>query len=413
MKQFYSLALSVFLILPAMAQQWTEVASLPLGGERHHPITFTLNGTGYSLMGSDSNDFPRAESYKYDPTSDEWTQIANFPGLPRGFSYAVTDEEFAYLGFGLNGESNTVLDDLWKFDPVTEEWTELSSCPCTARFHPAMILVEGKIFMGAGGSAFGNLRDWWEYDIVSDSWTEKQEIPGAVRHHPFYFGLNGDAYVGFGHGNNLGGSLQVFNDFYRWNVDTENWTILDDFPGEARVAGTQFSHDGFGYVLSGDGDDHDFMDEGEFWQYNPDSESWSQLPSHPGFSRWAPGSFIIDGEVYFAQGQERFNQFPFSEISRSVLKFDLDLYNSPFSVNEFSEEQTLSIYPNPASDQIQFSIDGNTLPNLVRVIDFTGRTVLEISDFTQSISLTGLSAGTYVLEAVTDKGLIHGRFIKE
>ena len=82
------------------------------------------------------------------------------------------------------------------------------------------------------------------------------------------------------------------------------WIQLNDFPGEARVAGTQFSYNGKGYVLSGDGDDHGPLDEGEFWEYDPSSDSWTQLPSHPGNAIWAPGCFVIGCNVYFLLGQD-------------------------------------------------------------------------------------------------------------
>ena len=45
---------------------------------------------------------------------------------------------------------------------------------------------------------------------------------------------------------------------------------------------TQFSYNNKGYVLSGDGDDHGPLSSGEFWEYNPLTDNWSQLPSHPG-----------------------------------------------------------------------------------------------------------------------------------
>jgi len=63
------------------------------------------------------------------------------------------------------------------------------------------------------------------------------------------------------------------------------------------VAGTQFSYNGFGYVLSGDGDNHGSMNTGEFWAYDPVTDTWDELPPHPEGSRWAPASFIIDGEL--------------------------------------------------------------------------------------------------------------------
>ena len=59
-----------------------------------------------------------------------------------------------------------------------------------------------------------------------------------------------------------------------------------------------------GYILSGDGDDHGPLDTGEFWEYDPLNDNWTQLTSHPGGARWAPGSFVIDCDVYLTSGYE-------------------------------------------------------------------------------------------------------------
>ena len=79
----------------------------------------------------------------------------------------------------------------------------------------------------------------------------------------------------------------------------DSWLQLADFPSEARVAGTQFSFNGKGYILSGDGDNHGPLSSGEFWCYDPFTDAWNELPSHPGGAIWAPGSFVIDSDVYF------------------------------------------------------------------------------------------------------------------
>jgi len=97
---------------------------------------------------------------------------------------------------------------------------------------------------------------------------------------------------------------------------------LTDFPSEARVAGTQFSYDGKGYILSGDGDDHEPLDFGEFWEYTPANDSWIQLPSHPGGAIWAPGSFIIGCDAYFLLGQD--NNYNFPSLPVSLFKYKLD-----------------------------------------------------------------------------------------
>ncbi|KAL3826360.1 hypothetical protein ACHAXA_003684 [Cyclostephanos tholiformis] len=132
---------------------------------------------------------------------------------------------------------------------------------------------------------------------------------------------------------------------------------------EGRVAGTQFSmafpppptsRDGVstddlrgsaGFILSGDGDDHDYMPQGEFHAYFPrpagtvtheddDSDAssyprWRALPPHPGASRWAPGSFVMRGSAraYFLCGYDRYT----NEHRSDVWGIDLSSLFSPRS----------------------------------------------------------------------------------
>ena len=76
----------------------------------------------------------------------------------------------------------------------------------------------------------------------------------AVFPDPFYFSIDDQAYVGLGHG------AGIFTDFYRWAQGA--WTAIADIPGGGKVAGTQFTFQGEGYVLSGDGPDHSFLPTG-------------------------------------------------------------------------------------------------------------------------------------------------------
>jgi len=137
------------------AQEWVQVASLPSNfNQTHHSFGFSFDGLGY-LVGGNSNTGVRDDFYQYDPTTDAWTQLTDFPGAARGFAIGDTWAGKAYFGFGNDGNNN--LNDLWEFDPVTMTWTQLSSCPCLERTHPAMIAQNGKVFVGLGGSNVGNL----------------------------------------------------------------------------------------------------------------------------------------------------------------------------------------------------------------------------------------------------------------
>ena len=160
-----------------------------------------------------------------------------------------------------------------------------------------MIVVNDKIYVGCGSNNTGNLGDWWEYDIISDTWSQKKVILLEMTDTILFIlelvimltlGLDMEVYLGL---EVILHQIHIYNDFYRYNPLNDSWLQLNDFPSEARVAGTQFSYNGKGYVLSGDGDDHGPLDSGEFWEYNPLNDSWNQLTSHPGGAIWAPGNF--------------------------------------------------------------------------------------------------------------------------
>ena len=284
------------------SQNWNQVSNFIEDG-RHHPITFANDNYGFVVCGSYTN-----EVFKYDKLNDSWSQLQDFPAAGRGYSYGVTVGNKAYMGLG-STSNGLYPTDWWEYDMDNDSWTQKSSLPTDGRNHPAMIPIGDKIYMGCGSNDNGNLGDWWEYDIMNDVWTQKTDIIGNERHHPFYFGIGNYAYVGFGHGSIFGpgsnpsSNSYIYNDFYKYDPSNDSWAQLNSFPGEARVAGTQFPYNGKGYVLSGDGDDHGPLDSGEFWEYNPSNDSWIQLTSHPGGAIWAPGNFVIGCDVYFLLGQ--------------------------------------------------------------------------------------------------------------
>ena len=384
MQPHFKLLLLLNLItLPTIvqSQNWVQVNSLPNSfNETHHSFAFSFDDTGYIVAGN-SNSGERDDFYQYNPINDSWTELAPFPGAPRGFAIGDTWNEKAYFGFGHDGTS--LLNDLWVFDPSNMSWTELASCPCAARTHPAMIAHNGKVFVGLGNTSTENMNDWWEYDITLNTWSQKDDLPSQSRHHPYQFGINDYVYTGLGHGND------IFNDWFRYDIAAETWTQVATLPAEGRVAGTQFSYNGLGYVLSGDGDNHDSMETGEFWAYDPSSNNWEEMPPHPEGSRWAPASFIINGEVYIINGTS------FSQYVTEIYKYNLD---SALSIHE-STNSTIRIYPNPATDIINIDVPEN-LKYSTNIYDLNGR-LISSSKNSSIIEIQTLPLGVYLIE-ITD-----------
>lgn len=283
------------------------------------------------------------------------------------------------MGFGL--KNSTPLKDFWEYDPTTEQWTELAACPCTARSHPAMVEADGKIYVGLGTGTILDLGDWWAYDIIADTWIEQPDFPAQARHHPYYFDINGKIYVGFGHSRQ-----DIFNDFYVFNPETNSWTELARLPAEGRVAGTQFDYKGKGYILSGDGDDHGSMPTDEMWEYDPLKNTCTIRTPHPGRSRWAPGSFVVDGVAYFLFGRldgENYNDIWAFDLNPAMDTIDLG-------------ESDIILYPNPVKDRLLLA--SKETYDRFEIRDVSGRLMINSNLNSNVINVSELINGIYFIQ---------------
>jgi N-acetylneuraminic acid mutarotase len=390
-------------------EEWSRIADSEVTA-RHHPVTFTVGGNAYLLTGTtaQSNPLGTDNFYRYQPEEDTWVELDRFPGGARSYAYAGVYNDKAYFGFGSN-DFTFYYDDLWEFDPRTEEWTQLSSCSCIGRTHPAFVVLEGKIYVGLGGNN-GDLKDWAVYDIESDTWAEMPEFPGPPRHHPYHFAAGGKVYAGFGHqGSNY------FADWYEFDPQTQAWTRRKDHPAGPRVAGQEFSHNGYGYILSGDGNNHFNLQEGEFWKYLHEADEWERLPNHPGqgpdgrAGRWAPGCMVLNEEVYFFGGVSRAGGFIFNEVH----KFPLE--STSTGLWERKTSLPLTVYPNPVNQQIHFEIEKGNNVGPMRVVLYSaqGQVFLDQKQGTTQLNVEFLPPGSYFLQVITEDNIAYGsKFLK-
>lgn len=389
MKHTYLL---IFILLSffCYSQEWEPISSLPDDFNTDHSFAFAIDGTGYMVAGNVTSG-PTASFYSYDPDADVWTKKEDFPGAARGFAIGEVWDGKAYFGFGFG--NGGLLDDFWEYDPITDAWTQLASCDCDARTHPAMVALNGEIYLGLGGTSNGNSNDWWAYNIDDNNWEERERFPAAPRHHPFQFTDGEYVFVGFGHGSGF-----ISNQWYRYNTLDNTWMEVQKLPAEGRVAGTQMSYNGLGLILSGDGDDHSNMETGEFWLYEPIFDNWSALTPHPGASRWAPASFILNDEVYLLNGER--NGFYYTD----NFKFDLSILNKPIlsmSVNEdssefeFSDDECNAIQSRKinVATRLPFSEDVD-----INIIIDLASTAVDGVDFILEVKEATLLAGDNIIE---------------
>ena len=361
------------------AQSWVAKADAPAG--RHHPISFALNGKGYAITGTDSTGQPTDDAFEYNPISDTWNVLSDFPGLARSYGIGTVASGKGYLGFGAT--DTAYLKDFWSFDPSNGTYTQLTDCGCSSRKHPAMISMGNRIYVGLGNDLTGDKNDWWLYRIDDDTWTQMANLPGLGRHHPYMFNAGGEVFVGLGHG-----GPTIFKDWYKLDTISNTWTTMNQFPGEGRVAGTQFNMHGYGFILSGDGDDHSSMDTGEMWRYNPANDTWLEFQPHPGNSRWAPGSFVINNEVFFFGGVNSSSNYP-----NDLLSFDIASATVGFDEKVLG---SINLYPNPAKNYISWEF-AEPLSEVV-LINTLGQVIKSCKAELKQMNVKNLDQGVYFVQ---------------
>jgi hypothetical protein len=146
------------------------------------------------------------------------------------------------------------------------------------------------------------------------------------------------------------------------------------------------------------------MPTGEFWEYDPDLDSWNELDPHPGISRWAPGSFVIDGAVYFMGGENR---------QTDVIQNDVWTYQLTFPTSTANAESSngFKLYPNPARNVVMVESSSNQ-NTLLTIFGLNGKPVLEQNiNQRATIDVSSLSAGVYLIALQSSEKTVYEKLL--
>jgi N-acetylneuraminic acid mutarotase len=177
--------LDIFWKYDPASDTWEELPPFP-GGIRSFPVAFAIDGKGYVVGGGIGNDVPGStfyhkDAWEYDPATQAWTQLADFPGQGRWRAFAFVIDGQAYVGGG-NHESTNSSDfsDCYRFDPADGSWTPIADFPEGYGLGCYAVAIDGKAYVGEGGNHdyFEAYRTkLWEYDPGSDTWTHVSYTP--------------------------------------------------------------------------------------------------------------------------------------------------------------------------------------------------------------------------------------------
>ena len=105
-----------------------------------------------------------------------------------------------------------------------------------------------------------------------------------------------------------------------------------------------------------------------------------------------------------------------SNATTAAVNMRLDTFNftSVLGTNDFLASK-FSVYPNPATDVINFTNDANAVVSKVEMTDLNGRVVKsQVMNATEGqVSVSDLSAGVYMMKITTDQGVATKKVIKD
>jgi len=266
---------------------WKELNNFPFSG-RVYGVTFSLLGKGYVVSGRNIEKGHLQDVWSYDPLKDLWTQKNDYP-----FSYFV---EYAVS----TNDKGYVIDytgRLYEYNPVLDSWKYLSTFPTGSRPHLTGFGLGGNVYFGTGNgttSESGYYNDFWKYDVSQNEWTLVDNFPGVERSTAFSFVIGDHAYVGLG---SSGGAPPIHPDVYSYSAKTGEWKQIADFLEINFLLGISFSSDSKGYIGLAE------RDHAKMYEYDPVANSWRPLAKFPSEFSVLTNSFTINKRMFVFGGR--------------------------------------------------------------------------------------------------------------
>jgi len=233
-----------------------------------------------------------------------WTQKANVNGVERWGAFGFSIGNYGYIGGGYDGNAN--LDDFWRYDPATNSWTQKADVPLALR-GASTFIISGKGFLTGGivtGPPYNS--NLYMYDPANDTWTQKTDYPGFPIYGAQAFAIGAKGYFGIGNGGTSTGDF--FTEFYEYDYNTDAWTQRDSFPGIERYGTFGIALNGKGYAGFGaNGATGQFFND--WWEYNPANDTWTAKTSCPVTTRDYVAGFTLGNQIYLGTGHQTSGTF--------------------------------------------------------------------------------------------------------
>ncbi len=300
MKKGLILLLFFPVLFHAQYNVWNKLNDVGMG-KRERAVGFAVMGKGYLFGGQDTAEVIHKDLWSHDPATDIWSQKADLPGSARRDAVSFVIGNHAYIGSGMDSVSaplGITLKDFWRYNPLTNAWSAVADFPGMGGngvYFSTGFSVAGKGYI-CGGKMGSNLysAQLWEYKANNNQWIQRASFPGGVRYQMASFVVGSKAYVGMGIDQNI-----YKKDMYCYDPGANLWTPIATFPAYERGAASTFSLEERGFVCLGNNGGL----LGDLLEYNPKTDTWTLRAAYGGSERKSAIAYKIDNKAYVGTGK--------------------------------------------------------------------------------------------------------------
>lgn len=347
------------------AQFWIQKASF--GGVGRHRATGCANShrgfMGLGHVNGTGQDISYKDWWEYDPSSDTWTQRADFPVSTHGAVAFVVDN------CPVVGGGSALSTQFYKFDPSLNTWTPIANCILPNPGDSQGFAINNRGFVYQGNQLA-------KYNPNTNSWSMCATAPMTFGQWTCSFVVEGSAFIK--------GGLQL----WEYKPLHDQWLQRASFPGQSTGGSSGFAIEQHGYVTSGYVGSLSVVTD-QVWSFHPATNTWQQEIEFDGAKRRFPVAFAIHDRGYIGTGTNGVNFNDFWQFNPT---------DNTIGIEESSTG--LVVYPNPASDFI--TVFGNpsiTAKQEITVYGLDGKLLLKEPRllFKQNVAVSHLQSGTYLL----------------
>lgn len=188
------------------------------------------------------------------------------------FTLLLKENKFNYSDFRVvyNGVAYLFFkNSFYSFNPGDLSFKKLSKWPVEDKYGTKGFLIDDNIYVGLGGNKTSeHSKEFLRYNISSDAWIKLSDFPGEFESNSFSFTIQGNGYIGGGAPSNRN-YIPVKVDLWKYEPEGDLWKQKETLVTENRnlYDFEAVSNENFGYFFIYNG----------FFEFNPIFNIWQRM----------------------------------------------------------------------------------------------------------------------------------------